>query len=511
MSLKRKGSLILAGILTVSAAYALAGCGQTNSKLAEEMFGYGDEYYSGVESRYTLNYDEMIYDDFTGGAIDKSKWVISDSVWDQWGTDQNGVRPQNLFLVEDENNPETHLIMRANGAYYSGEALSDTVDGVNTGAGISTVEAMGPGRYEVKMKACPRVGALTSMWLFSWFNKDDGSVQQNEIDIELGLTPDFSVASFTTWTSPANNSSFNIPVDYYINDGEWHVYSFDWVTDAAVPYVDYYIDGNLMFTIDTNVPTTNATLTLGVWVPSWAGGGICDPVYNVAPNSRMFDSDYAEFSWWRYIPFQMGGWEQRTVENRSYDADYEVEVLTQMPVANKCANGDFERLDESYWYSSLDATAKEALGSDYLDTPWKDFTITDPSDEFYVADSSAGIVTDPLDAENRCAMIAAGGSYGQWLRGASENFTYRLTGRYRTDGGAVASFRFTYYNGYSTTTRSNGSKTFEIGSSAEWKEFTIEFTVDKVGAQSIRYYLENSNLTGTSYFDDLSLVYLGCA
>lgn len=508
MSLKGKGSVLLAGLLLAGTA-GISACGESTSALATEMFGYGDEYYSGVESRYTLNYDEMLYDDFTGGKIDKTKWVVSDSVWDQWGTDQNGVRPQNLFLVEDENYPETHMIMRANGSYYGGDALSDAIDGVNTGAGISTVEAMGPGRYEVKMKACPRIGALTSMWLFSWFNKDDGSVQQNEIDIELGLSPNFSVASFTTWTSPSNNSSFNIPVDYYINDGQWHIYSFDWVTDAAVPYVDYFIDGKLVYTIDTNVPTTNATLTLGIWVPAWAGGGICDPVYNVAPNSRMFDSDYAEFSWWRYIPFQMGGWEQRTVENRNYDADYQPEVLTEMPVANKCANGDFEREDESYWYSSLNDEAREFLGADYLDTPWKDFTVTDETDAYYIEDSSAEIVTDPLNAENRCAMIANGGSYGQWLRGAAEGFRYRLTGKFRTENDANACFRFTYFNGYSTTTRSNGSKTIDIGTSAEWKEFSIEFTVEQAGAQSIRYYLENSNVKGKSYFDDIKLVYLG--
>lgn len=548
MSLEKHGSILLAGVLALGTVCFTAGCGSDTSQLAEEMFGYGDEYYSSVESRYTLNYDEMIYDDFTGGKIDKNKWVISDSVWDQWGTDQNGVRPQNLFLVEDPENPETHMVMRANGAYYSGEALSDSVSGVTTGAGISTVEAMGPGRYEVKMKTCPRVGALTSMWLFSWFNKDDGSVQQNEIDIEIGLKPQLDAVFFTTWTAPANNTSYGAPVDYAVNDEDWHIYTFDWVTDTDVPYVDYYIDGQFLYKSTTNVPTTNATLTLGIWVPSWAGGGISDPVYNVATNSRMFDSDYAQFSWWRYIPFQMGGWEQRPVENRNYDPDYEVEVLTKVPVANKCANGNFELSDDHYYKTLRNALetlpeeiaaaqgkldAAEAAGNqteaaelsaqivnlnavlqsvkDMLATdgaPWKDYTVTDETDEFYVPDSSAGIVTDPL-GNGRCAEIAKGGSLGQWLRGATEGFTYRLSGKYRTENGASAAFRYTYYLGYSTTSRANGSKTYTIGSSDVWKDFSIEFTVEKADTQSIRYYLECLDSTGTCYFDDLELVYLG--
>lgn len=82
-------------------------------------------------------------------------------------------------------------------------------------------------------------------------------------------------------------------------------------------------------------------------------------------------------------------------------------------------------------------------------------------------------------------------------------------GKYRTAGDAKAAFRYTYILGYSTTSRTNGNKTVEIGSSAEWKDFTLEFTVDKAGTQSIRYYLLNAAESGSCYFDDLSLVYLG--
>ncbi len=511
MKFSKAASLFVAGVLVVSLG-GFAGCSNGEDPLAADTFDFGEEYYRSVAERHVLNYDEMLYDDFKSG-IDPARWVISDSVWDQWSTDQNGVRPQNVFLVNDGANPDTHLLLRANGSYYnmqhdplytaeeidtygSGGQLFTASQGYgrNAGACLSSVEALGPGRYEVKMKPCPRVGGLTSMWVYSWFTKNDGSTQQNEIDIEIGLKPDFSQVFLTTWTAPSNNTNMPTPVDYYVNDGDWHVYSFDWVTDSEVPYVDYYIDGVKVLTIDANVPTTNATLNLGLWCPSWAGGGANDPENgNISVDSRMFDSDYAEISWWRYIPFQMEGWEQRPVQNRNYAEGYVPKTLTSLPVAEKCANGDFERDDYGLYGN-----------------PWKDFTVTDEENESFIAGSSAGIVPEANGEEAaHYAEIVNGGLLGQWLRGAAEGFRYKLTGKYRTTGGGTAAFRYTYLLGYSTTSRTNGNKTVSLGSSDEWKEFSVEFTVDKAGTQSIRYYLLNEAGTGSCYFDDLSLTYLG--
>ncbi|MDE7464711.1 MAG: hypothetical protein K2M48_06745 [Clostridiales bacterium] len=98
---------------------------------------------------------------------------------------------------------------------------------------------------------------------------------------------------------------------------------------------------------------------------------------------------------------------------------------------------------------------------------------------------------------------------GQWLRGATTGFKYRLTGRYRTTDGATAALRYTYLVGYSTASRTNGNKTLDIGSSEEWKDFSLNITVDKDNIKSIRYYLLNSANKGTCYFDDLELIYLG--
>lgn len=509
MKLRKTACIVTAGLVLTLSASAFGACSNGDT-LADKTFDYGDEYYKSVAERHSLNYDEMLYDDFTDG-INLSRWVISDSVWDQWSTDQNGVRPQNVFLVNDGANPDTHLLLRANGSYYNmnNDALYTAEErktygdgtnlftaaqgyGVNSGACISTVEALGPGRYDIKMKACPRVGALTSMWAYSWFTLNDGSTQQNEIDIEIGLKPDFSQVFFTTWTAPSNNTNMPTPVDYFVNDGDWHIYSFDWVTDTEIPYVDYFIDGVKVLTIDSNVPTTNATLNLGLWCPSWAGGGATDPENgNISVDSRMFENDYAEISWWRYIPFQMEGWEQRPVQNRNYADGYVPKTLTSLPAGEKCANGNFERDDYG------------AYGN-----PWKNFTVTDEDNESFIAGSSARITANS-EGTNFYAEIVNGGLLGQWLRGASTGFKYKLSGKYRTTGDAQAAFRYTYILGYSTTSRTNGNKTVTLGSSGEWKDFSIEFTVDKEGTQSIRYYLLNSAGIGNCYFDDLSITYIG--
>ena len=512
MNIKKAASIIAAGALLASTLPVAVGCSDSDS-LGKATFNIGTEYYRSVGSRHSLNYDEMMYDDFTDG-IDLSRWVISDSVWEQWETDQNGVRPQNVFLVDDKDNPDTHLLLRANGAYYDmakdplyteeekkqygdGNTLFTASQGYgqNSGACITTIDALGPGRYEVKMKACPRVGALTSMWVYSWFTQDDGSTQQNEIDIEIGLKPDFSQVFYTTWTSPSNNTNMPTPVDYFVNDGDWHVYTFDWVTDTAIPYVEYFIDGVKILKLDANVPRTNATLNLGIWCPSWAGGGLVDPDNSgKAITSRMFESDYAEISWWRFIPFQMSGWEQRTVQNRNYADGYVPKTLTSLPNANKCANADFETADYPGY-----------------DLPWKDYTITDEDNLLYVEGSSVTITEETVgETVNHCAEIVNGGSLGQWLRGASTGFKYRLSGKYRTTGEATPALCLFYILDYSVESPMSTDATFTLGGASEtWKEFTYEFTIDEEDTRSIIYNLVNGTAKGTVFFDDLSLVYLG--
>ena len=66
MRFKKAASVLAAGMIAAVSATALAGCSDKD-KLAGQMFDFGDDYYKSVSERFTLNYDEMLYDDFTNG------------------------------------------------------------------------------------------------------------------------------------------------------------------------------------------------------------------------------------------------------------------------------------------------------------------------------------------------------------------------------------------------------------------------------------------------------------
>ncbi|MDE7330507.1 MAG: hypothetical protein K2N30_05440, partial [Clostridia bacterium] len=78
MKMRKTASVLTAGLLLTASLSVGAGC--ANSGLDEKTFDFGEEYYKSAPSRYTMNYDEMVYDDFTKG-VDLNRWVISDSVW----------------------------------------------------------------------------------------------------------------------------------------------------------------------------------------------------------------------------------------------------------------------------------------------------------------------------------------------------------------------------------------------------------------------------------------------
>ena len=97
---KKSISVFLCLLMALSTVF-FVGCSDEPSELAQEMFGFGDDYYKSVESRYTVNYDEMVYDDFTGDTINPDMWVIADTVYDIWLAEHKLQRPQNVFLLKD--------------------------------------------------------------------------------------------------------------------------------------------------------------------------------------------------------------------------------------------------------------------------------------------------------------------------------------------------------------------------------------------------------------------------
>ena len=125
-----------------------------------------------------FDYDNSIFDDFSKG-VNSDYWYIADQAW---GGSNGGVIPENVSYTDDG-----ILQLRGNGGYYQqGEVkgVGDVKDGRYTGAVLISKFLTGPGRYEVKMKVLPRLGACTAFWTFAYeFDQE----LNHEIDIELDL------------------------------------------------------------------------------------------------------------------------------------------------------------------------------------------------------------------------------------------------------------------------------------------------------------------------------------
>lgn len=145
-------------------------------------------------------------------------------------------------------------------------------------------------------------------------NKEDGQylVRNQEIDIETPTalkTPSpitYGHARFNTWVGENTGEytdNFDA-LDHPMNDGQFHVYRFDWHTggaDGQPPRVEFYVDDKCYQTNYTHVPTIAGRFTLGLWFPTWTG----------SPN---FDTQSLDINWVRITPFHERGdeWAKET-------------------------------------------------------------------------------------------------------------------------------------------------------------------------------------------------------
>ncbi|WP_264229517.1 glycoside hydrolase family 16 protein [Acholeplasma laidlawii] len=216
--------------------------------------------------------------DFKNG-IDSNVWAVANQRWG--GTHHGGVIFQNVHYTEEGN-----LLIQANGDYYEGPLKGvEQNNGKRTGGAIYTKEAFGPGSFEVKAKLMPRFGATTAFWTFNYL---DGI--NSEIDFEFNVGNDFSTVWLTNWLTETNYNNHTHQMDSFHNDGNWHIYRFEWHT-LPTPHIKYFIDGKLAYTEHTKVPTMSARYWIGVWFPNnWAGD----------PN---FETDYLEVEYFKYESF----------------------------------------------------------------------------------------------------------------------------------------------------------------------------------------------------------------
>ena len=250
---------------------------------------------------------KAFYDDFSSNTLDEHDWLVAEKSWGSGGSFVNGgVVPEN---VQSDSSAGT-VKFNAHGNLYTGDVMGINKDlsrqntGVRTGGAIATRRYLGPGSYEVRMKVAGELGVCSAIWTF-FYNDDEycesgADIVNHEIDIELPGRPgapstniDFAQALTNTWTGEigALHTTGYTSLPKNVDDGEFHTYRFDWHTDQADRRVEFYLDGDYLTTITTNVPFFAGRMWLGAWFPnSWAG----------EPN---FDVEVMEVDYFKFTPF----------------------------------------------------------------------------------------------------------------------------------------------------------------------------------------------------------------
>jgi len=286
-----------------------------------------------------LDYEKAFLDDFTDG-VNKENWYIGDQAW---GNGNGGVVPENVSYTDDG-----ILQLRGNGGYYQqGEVkgVGDVKDGRYTGAALISKFLVGPGRYEIKMKVLPRLGACTAFWTFAY---EFDNELNHEIDIELPGGNRSGNVSFenilnTNYTKETESISQDTKVSdifkdqsVYLNDGEWHTFGFDWYT--APEKVVYSLDGKICAISDLFVPSLLSRLWVGVWFP----------VSSSFVGSANFETDYMSVDYIKYIPFEDQKYTDYNPSPNGYASDNEYPIVPKNNYnANKISNGTFEYLNDS--------------------------------------------------------------------------------------------------------------------------------------------------------------------
>ena len=288
-----------------------------------------------------FDYSKAFFDDFTNG-VDYDSWIISE---DCWGSNRGGLTVKNLFYTDDGT-----LLLRANGNHYSGDEVQgygSVKDGRDTGASLVSKFVTGPGRYEVKMKPLPRLGACTAFWTYSNRPVQGSENDNHEIDIELPGGKSGGVHSFQYMMNTNYvTESYMANVDFKLseatnnkvinlNDGNFHTFGFDWYTNPEL--LVYHVDNVVTVVSDIFIPYLLTRIWVGVWI------SIVDNFMG-APE---FESDFMEIDWVKYIPFDDSQpYTVCEVDEVSKSCPKELYPTSPVsrPVVNKISNGDFEYL-----------------------------------------------------------------------------------------------------------------------------------------------------------------------
>ena len=466
------------------------GCDSSAKKKGNDyssIYNYGDDYFRSIGDRVTLDLDspDYLYNDFADG-ID-SRFSLVTGIWGNDGyLKHQGLQADNIYLTTDGN-----LAIRINGDYYRGENVG-TTNGIRTGAALVTDHDMGPGRFEVRMKAAPPSGVCSAFWTYQYDSADPTVNGWNEIDIEIlggGANGGFDGVMYTTWQS-AGKPNTSIPkfdnvtdcAGIRLNDNQWHTHTFDWYTDymgTGKGRIDWFIDGKLVYHTESTVAIKSGTLWLGAWRPSEFAG------------DSKFDTAWMLADWVRYTPFLgMDGWIESDYKSEfnSYIKDYPTEriTLTDEMLNQRLANTSFENVDTE------STVPKVPFVEDYeshVAVGWlKRKILEDESNGVIVADAHSGTN----------AVKITQGAVEQEIEGAFEGFKYDFEFWAKKADGQNGKLLLRYYG-------SDGSivleETVEI-TSDDYQEYQKQIVAPQ-GCNKIRISLRNG------IFDDMKCTYTG--
>ena len=431
----------------------------------------------------SFDYDHAFFDDFTNG-VNYDNWIISE---DCWGSNKGGLTVKNLFYTD-----EGTLLFRATGNYYSGDEIrgyGQVKDGKCTGASLVSKFLTGPGRYQVKMKPFPRLGACTAFWTYSNRPVAGAENDNHEIDIELPGGMHYGIHSFkymmnTNYITEKYMDNSDFRIDQVtngkiinLNDGEFHVFGFDWYTNPEV--IVYSVDGVVTCVSDIFIPYLQTRMWLGVWISF-------NDAFMGAPN---YESDYMEVDWLKYIPFDnTQPYTICDVDAVSISTPKEnyPKSPTSHPQVNKVANGDFEYF------------IRKGKQEDYGWTFEKFLQEESELDEVcYVSategkDGTAG------------GVVKKGGYLHTTIDAAYEGYQYDISFDGKSDGNDSV-MEVVYYSSYVPDVNPIKSDFVQI-KNGEWENYKTTITCPEgCSCVTVEFYNNSQKSTSSMYIDNVQM------
>lgn len=284
----KKGLTILT-LLTLSLGIAIPFSFNDAFKVEAKANATTDMSNIALLSGESFDTSHIIYDDFSSSTLNDN-WVVSHRKWG--GNGNKGVSADNVYL--DTTNHK--VIIKALGNQHVSTETKNGIGGPISGGALVLKETVRPGRYETRFKSAYKVGVCNALWTYT----ENSSGQNHEIDIEFPVKDSkgnnaFNEVIFTNWIGETNYDQKHKTLNYYLNDGEYHTFAFDWYYSKNHKVINYYIDAKLLATntVSSKLPFLPTRLWLGCWIPNNAGFvGLPD-----------FDECFMEIDYFKYSPF----------------------------------------------------------------------------------------------------------------------------------------------------------------------------------------------------------------